>query len=272
MVCYPVSPKVTAPTDVHSDKVMIKLCHPRTLKIRHLDAPGKERKWTNHLICGQWLQVVSNNVTPICQANQAALLSAGCQLRASSRNITQEICACVCVSVCVAPLITPRRTANDQQTTQSSTCLLRFFAKNVLLFLWLLWWQLWYLRWAGSPKKNNCKKRQAFEDVWSLQLVVCPIVGTCSLQNLTAKPCQVTAQRLATCTTNSALQAYGSSSFSIHTSRDPPHGTPSRKAALSGTFALDLHVLGPLEHEESIAYRFPMIPFRSPIDSPNHSQ
>ena len=94
-----------------------------------------------------------------------------------------------------------------------------------------------------------------------------PIVGTCSLQNLTAKPCQVTAQRLATCTTNSALQAYGSSSFSIHTSRDPPHGTPSRKAALSGTFALDLHVLGPLENEETIAYRLPMIPFRSPIDS-----
>ena len=31
------------------------------------------------------------------------------------------------------------------------------------------------------------KKRQAFEDIWSLQLVVCPIVGTCSLQNLTAK-------------------------------------------------------------------------------------
>ena len=87
--------KVTVPTDVHADKDMSpKSCF--EIWNRHL-VNRKESGPMIWIIRGQWL--VANNVMPICQANQNAFLSAGCQLLASSRNVTQEMC--------VVPLITP---------------------------------------------------------------------------------------------------------------------------------------------------------------------
>ena len=145
MVCYPVGPVISQGHSTHwcpFRYIQIKLFTQELWKFgtwMHL-----ERKWTNHLISRQFVRQIRLHYWVL----------------AANFEHLHVISHKKYVRVCVAPLITPRRTANDQQTTQSSTCLLRFFAKNVLLFLRLLWWQLWYLRftrpwWAGSPKKNT---------------------------------------------------------------------------------------------------------------------